>query len=510
MKKRLVNLALAAISGILAFMAFPPLGFSFMAWICLVPLLFLVKRTSVKGAFWYSYLSGAVFFGLLLHWLINVTVPGTVVLVLLLSITYGLFGSLAALVFKYSLELLILPFAWVVLEYIRSYLFTGFPWGLLAHSQYRNINIIQIADVMGSYGISFILALFNVAFFSYIVREKRRVSHLAAALALILVAVTYGICRLNNYAAWGSARMSVVQGNIPQRFKWDPQYAGQIIKEYETLTREAAREETDMIIWPETAYPYLVDSEDGAPEIKKLAAGAETPVLAGVVYKDRKDFFNSAVLFSEKGKFVRKYHKIHLVPLGEYVPMERYLPFLRKYIDKPIGDYVKGKEYTLFPLRSLSLFTAGEKAIKRSVNFYKFGVLICFEDIFPYITREFARRGADLVVNITNDAWFNAAAAEQHLQASVFRAVENRVPVVRAANTGVSCFVDSTGEVLSRVKLGGKDTFVGGVKTDSVRVSGVKSFYTRHGDVFAFFCGFMVTLVFFIEMFLTKKERNGK
>jgi len=507
-RKQIVDILLAVLAGVLCFLAFPPFGYDFLAWVCLVPLLFLIKRNNVKRAFWYSYFAGIVFFGCLIYWMVYVTVPGTIALVLIFALFYGLFGFIAGITFKYSMELLILPFVWVVLEYIRTYLpFNGFPWGLLAYTQYKNTTVIQIADIIGSYGISFILVAFNIAFFSYITRRKGRISHMIAAMAFILIMVAYGMYKLDNYVVWGTPRMSVIQGNIPQELKWDGKYADDVINEYESLTKEAAEDKTDMIIWPETAYPYLVDAKEEASEVKQLAAEIKIPVLAGMVYKEGQDYFNGAVLFSGDGMLIEKYYKLHLVPFGEYIPMQEYLSPLRRFINKPIGDYTKGESYTLFPLKSTSLYKKMPGTISHSVHFYKFGVLICFEDIFPHITREFAQKGANFMVNMTNDAWFgNTAAPEQHLQASVFRAVENRVPVVRAANTGVSCFVDSTGKILSRVERGDRDTFIKGFKTDNVRVTGIKSFYTRYGDVFAYFCGLMVALIFIVEMFMIKKE----
>jgi len=171
--------------------------------------------------------------------------------------------------------------------------------------------------------------------------------------------------------------------------------------------------------------------------------------------------------------------------------------------------------YTLFPLKSLSVFSSPQGGIVRSVNFFRFGVLICFEDIFPHLAREFVKDGANFLVNMTNDAWFgDTAAAEQHLQASVFRAIENRVPVIRAANTGVSCFIDPTGEVTGRVtgvsimRDETADTFVKGFKTERIRICAIRSFYTKNGDFFVFFCGFMILLVFVTEMFFKDKDER--
>ena len=191
MKDKRINILLSVLSGILAFLAFPPLKIGLAAWVCLVPLLVAVKRAGSTRAFSLGFIAGAVFFGTLLYWLVNVTVPGTVILVLVLALFLGLFAFVAGIVFKYSMDLLILPFVWVVLEYIRSHLFTGCPWGLLGYSQYTNINLIQVADLTGVYGVSFALAAFNVAAFAIISRSKRKIYYMMSALLFLIAVTTY-------------------------------------------------------------------------------------------------------------------------------------------------------------------------------------------------------------------------------------------------------------------------------------------------------------------------------
>ncbi|MFQ5952099.1 MAG: apolipoprotein N-acyltransferase [Candidatus Omnitrophota bacterium] len=505
-KENLLKPLLAVTSGVLGFLAFPPFNYSVLAWVFLVPLLFVIKRSDERMSFLWSYLSGVVFFGCLLYWLVNVSILGMVILVLALAFFFGFFGLVARIILKYAADIFILPFFWVALEYIRGHIFTGFPWGLLAYSQYQNINLIQIADFTGAYGVSFLIVMFNMAAFGYLVRVERKLGYMMMALFFILVSSMYGTYRLENYKIWGSPRMSVIQGNIPQQLKWDPAYAKDIINEYSVLTREASKDDPSMIIWPETAYPHLIYNEEtGAKEIRELAAETGVPILTGAVYDNGKGYFNDAILYSEKGEFTKRYDKLHLVPFGEYVPLGDKLSFVRKYIDKPIGDFKRGREYTLFPMKSFSSSNMADGAIKRRTNFYKFGVLVCFEDIFPELAREYVRRGANFLVVMTNDAWFGRTAApEQHLQASVFRAVENRAPVVRAANTGVSCFVDSDGRIRSRVMKGARDTFVEGYATDNVKVSATRTPYTIYGDTFVYFCGFMLIILIITEALLYK------
>ena len=510
MKIVLRNIFLALLSGILAFLAFPPFELTLLAWVSLVPLLLAIKTSSFRGTFWYSYLAGVVFFASLLYWLTNVTVPGMILLVAVLSIFYGIFGIIAGLVMRYGLDLFILPFTWVVCEYIRSNLFTGFPWGLLGYSQYRNINLIQIADITGAYGVSFLIVIFNVALFSLFIRSRKKIVYMMVALFLIIMSTSYGIYRLNNYRIWGSPRLSVVQGNIPQHEKWDAKFADDIVKKYERITKEAAKTKPSLIIWPETSYPYLVEGkENPAEEISALAARVEIPILAGFAYKEGNDYYNTAMLFDETGEVAGVYYKKHLVPFGEYVPFAKYLSFLRGYIDKPIGNFASGDSYTLFSLKAVTVTPTDSGTKLRQTDFYRFGTLICFEDIFAYIAEEFALSGASFVVNITNDAWFGeTAASRQHLQASVFRAVENKLPVVRAANTGISCFVNSTGKVTSYVEEGGKKTFVEGFATDRIDIHAGKSFYTLYGDVFVYFCTFMMAFLFITEKLFMIRSRK--
>ncbi|MFH1878590.1 MAG: apolipoprotein N-acyltransferase [Candidatus Omnitrophota bacterium] len=502
------DICLAGLSGLLGVLSFPPFDTGILGWFCLVPLFFAVRSCGAKKAFWYSYLSGLIFFGGVLSWLVNVTVPGTVILVLVLAVFYGIFGVITSYVFKYSMNIMVLPFAWVVIEYIRANIFTGFPWAILGYSQYKNINLIQIADITGAFGISFVVTSFNAAFFGLFRYPAKRISYLMLSLFLILASSSYGIYRLQNVKVWGSPEISVVQGNIPQQAKWDPAFSEAILKDYTGLTKKAAAGFPDLIVWPETAYPYLFEEEDNpAPEIGSLAAECGVPILTGLVSGQKGFFYNSAVLFGPGGRIAGKYDKTHLVPFGEYIPFSKHLDFLRGYIDKDIGSFGAGKKYKLFPIESARSSKQPDGSVTRITSFYKFGVLICFEDVFPYIARQFVHEGANFLVNITNDAWFGeTAAAKQHMQASVFRAAENKVPVVRAANTGISCFIDAYGRVISGVSEGGRETFVRGYAADKVDVIRSRTYYTMYGDNFVYFCGFMLFVILMYENFLSKKE----
>lgn len=501
------RMQLAVLAGILGILAFPPFGISFTAWIAMVPLLLAVKGLDLRRAFLLSYLAGIIFFSGILYWLLNVTVPGTIVLVLILALFYGTFGMLASVVFKYSMDLLMLPFIWVVLEYIRANLFTGFPWAVLGTSQYTNINIIQVADMTGAYGVSFLLIAFNAALYSVVTGSKRKISYLMISLIFILMATTYGKFRSEMPLRPADAKLSVIQGNIPQSFKWDTRRVNMINETYASLTRQAAKDRPDMILWPETSYPNAVSPNRAPREIDALAKETGIPILAGVVFSDEGKYYNGAAVFDGDKGILASYYKTHLVPFGEYIPFETLIAKFRDYIDKPIGNFGRGDKYTLMPLETKRTFIFDDNTISKRTNFYRIGVMICFEDVFPYVAREFVLRGASFLVNITNDAWFGrSAASEQHLQSSVFRAVENRVPVVRAANTGISCFIDPVGRTTSRLTSGGEDIFIEGYLTNDVSLYPTRSFYTIYGDVFVYFCAFMLVILFITEGMIKRKS----
>ena len=435
----------------------------------------------------FSYLTGVIFWLGIIYWLIHVTLAGMIVLVLYLAIYFGVFGLLFSLYTLYAIRytLLVIPALWVLLEYIRSHLFTGFPWALLGYSQYLNLPIIQIADITGAWGVSFLVMMINVTVYSIldsrfsILAQRKR--YLIPVLFLI-VTLLYGYYKLrfehraSSIEHRASLKISVVQGNIPQELKWDPGSREQILEKYLNLSLEAAKDRPDLIIWPEAAIPVVLEEEPLFLEkVKNFVKESKKPLLFGAVTTKDNFYYNSALLLSKESKLLNRYDKLHLVPFGEYIPLRKTLWFLETVV--PIGDFSPGKEYTVFQVPS------------------RFAVLICFEDLFPELSREFTKRGADLLVNITNDAWFKITSSPyQHLQASVFRAVENRLPLVRAANTGVSGFIKPTGEILSLLRdKTGRNIFISGYDTQEIIIPKKKlSFYTRYPDILVVLCALYV------------------
>ncbi|MBU0759454.1 MAG: apolipoprotein N-acyltransferase [Candidatus Omnitrophica bacterium] len=452
---------LAIFSAILLILAFPDFNLSYLAFVGFVPLFFAIQNKSPRKAFLISYISGFLFYLGVLYWLYHVTVIGLIILCLYLALYFGIFALFFNLYAKRCTlyAIFLIPLIWISLEWVKARLFTGFGWSLLGYSQYKNHLLIQVADFSGVYGVSFVIMTVNVAVYKFFRRSLRELVIAGLMLAMVF---GYGMMRVNETKEGQDIRVSVIQGNIPQEVKWDPAAADDIIKKYINLTRLVAFQNPDLIIWPETSFPgFFMEDKEETNRVLKMVKEIMIPTLIGANTTRGLDTYNSAVLVSPRGEVEAEYNKIHLVPFGEYVPFSDNLPILHRLVLGELGEFTPGKEYKAFSFQP--------SAFSRNI---KFGTLICFEDIFPSLAREFVRNGARFLVVITNDAWYGKSGAPyQHAACSVFRAIENRVPVVRCANTGYSCFIDSKGRIHDSVSEGNTHLFVTGYKTSRVSLN---------------------------------------
>jgi len=340
----------------------------------------------------------------------------------------------------------------------------------------------------------------NVAIADWLVDAQAHRPLLGVIVAALAVLGThaYGQRQLVRPSQGTPVRLAVVQGNIPQEEKWDEQFQQSILARYDRLTRRAAQWQPDVILWPETAVPAVLGTEGGTHQrLGEIARQAGRPLLVGSPMGRVRDggweLTNSAALISPDGVIAARYDKLHLVPFGEFVPFESVAPWLRDLLP-PIGDFIPGHDYTVFHVGS-GLRAQGSGSTRSPQPpapspQLAFSVLICFEDIFPNLARRFVRGGARLLATITNDAWFGpTAAAYQHAQASTLRAVELRVPMVRAANTGWSGCIDDRGRWLASVKdAAGQELFTEGVALCEVTPGNAVTLYRRWGDWFAWLC----------------------
>jgi apolipoprotein N-acyltransferase len=479
-------------AGLALWWAFPPVEWSWLAWVALVPLFWLVIQPGPRLLLYLSaWGGGLVFWVLSVQW-VRLTDPSAwlawLVMAFIFSLWWPAFLALARLaVFRLDLPLMMAaPILWVGLEYIRAHLVTGFPWYYLGHSQYRFLPLIQIADTTSALGISFLIAVVNAWIVDLLslplLRRSARGIRLATRQIVRLWIVTlliggtlaYGEYRISTAQFRDGPRLALLQTNFPQRYKMggDPLLLLQRIEHLVSLAI-SVKPRPDLIVWPETAYPYGYISIDSAlppAELKRqvgLLSGQPTaadwtdrkekiadylhgmtdtagrPMLVGSLYYDhRQDGFskyNSAILFEPMVRSIRAYHKIHLVPFGEFIPFLDALPWLTVFT-----PYRNGYVPTL---------NFGHNALPLSLGPYRIATAICFEDTVPHMIRRFFRettdgRQPDVLVNLSNDGWFHGSAElDMHLAVSVFRTIEHRVPLARAVNTGISALIDGNGEI---------------------------------------------------------------
>ncbi len=495
--KAIVNLKsqliLSLVSGLVLTLAFPKIDMGWVAWIAMVPFLLAIRKADTRTGCLLGFVFGMAHNLGLIYWTAHTmhtyghlpTVQAVGVLVLFaicLSGYQALFGATLSWLRPGPLLLTVLaPAAWVVLEILRARLFSGFPWALLGYTQYDHPWIIQMADLFGVYGISGLVMLANTLGALALLHWAERTwqdgvitrnlvvrGGICLAVALLCVNI-YGVMRMAavNRAVEQApkAKVVVVQGNIDQAQKWDARFQMLTTVKYRRMSLEAAKPGVDLVIWPETAAPFYF--EDDSLLSKMVIQGIQDAHAHFIIgspshEEDEKGriYHNSAYLVNPKGKTIGKYDKVHLVPFGEYVPFKRWLPFIDKMVAE-VGDFKPGR------MGDTLSWPRG-----------KVGMLICYEIIFPGLSRAMVQNGARLLVNITNDAWFGrTSAAYQHLSMAVLRTVENRRYLARAANTGISGFIDPNGHIVQATSLY-TDTAV----TEEVALLDLHTAYTRWGD----------------------------
>ena len=501
---------LSALSGLSLILIFPQFNLEFIAWFALIPLLFAIQNQSLITAALRSFFAGMVFYFFSLNWITNtlinfgnIPVSLSFLILALLAAYLSFYISLfSVLTIKWSRGkpiyfFLLAPLVWTSLEYIRSTHMTfGFSWLGLGYSQFQTLGVIQPAEITGVYGVSALIVLVNAALHFFLntwifnisaqSSWKRSCRVIGVTTLIIGVWIGWGNWALNltkfKIETSPKIRIALAQGNIKQHLKWNKLYQQPTMEIYKELTLQAAKQKPELIVWPEAATPFYYDIDPlGTKYVKDLATNSGLPILFGSPYKKKvagkELFYNRAFLISNQGETIDVYDKMHLVPFGEFVPFRQALFFIEKMVEI-IGDFGLGKRATVFTL-----------------NNYQLGVSICYEIIFPDLVRQPVKNGAEYLVNITNDAWFGKSAASyQHFSMAALRAVENRTPIVRAANTGVSGFVDATGQIRNTTDLFKRELIVNEITPNS----GQRTFYSKFGDIFSYLCLALTVIISFV------------
>ncbi len=501
---------LAALTGLLLVLAFPKANLFFLAWPALILFWQLqVSSPNLKYSIYLSLIAGGVFFFLSLFWLNHIAFVGWVA-VSLFELSFWILLGYLCFEFKKIPNILIRSFlfatTWCVIEWLRSEIpVVGLGWNLLSYSQSQFLSLVQFSDIVGSYGVSFIMAWITALFAEALMFEKekkyKKIFLLLFALLIFMGILWYGMMALEKKEAMmkqhehEGVRITVIQGNIPQSIKWETIARDEIFDIYIKLSQLAHYDMPQMIVWPEAAFPNYFNRDANSDLILDWAKELEVSFLIGAPYYESQEIgYNSAFFINHKGNVEGRYDKTRLVPFGEYVPFAPFLNALKPLARSlGISDFSAGKTYPVFDLTPVD----------------RFGVLICFEDTFSDLSRKFANQGATFLTVITNDAWFKlSGASQQHLQASIFRALETGLPIVRAANTGISGFINIKGELESVVEREGKRMEVSGYATHKILKSSNKTLFLRGGWLFPYVMALILALAAFTTLFIKRVEEE--
>lgn len=514
---------LAILSGILVGLCFPPferLHCSWIPWVALSPLCWalwiLPPPTSpglrARNSFLLGWICGGVSFLISLFWITTVTVLGWILLSLVVGIYHGLWGLYAGVILRpvgeglpdadgsgawigslRNLTVVLLAAAgWVALEWLRGTLFSGFGWNPLGVALCDDIPLIQIAAVTGTAGLTFLcvmgsaIAAITVERLRREIRSGRPRPHvdLFAVLFLVVLLFGYGVRKITVSRPGEPPpiplRVAGVQGNVPVYDYWDAKCEGRIMEGYLEQSRQALAGDPDLLVWPEAATPRpLLLDEILFNQVKDLASGTRSDFLIGSIHYEAepRGDYNSAILLSEHAGHAQIYNKVHLVPFGEYIPFRRSFPIFRWIVGNRVPyDFNPGK---------------GPALLELSVKPVKLGPLVCFEDTLGDLARRSAKLGAQLLMTLTNDGWFeHSVATRQHLANARLRTVENGLPMVRVADTGITCVIDRFGRIRKVLAAENGDTFIRGILQAEVQVPAAPepTFYALHGDLFAQTC----------------------
>jgi len=535
-KERSKDLLLGLLSGILLGLSYPPIPLPFLSFVSLIPFLFVLEKRdtllSINRVTYYTLF----FFNLItLYWVGSWTKEADTFLMIsgvALLFFNPLFYLIITTLYHFSKKsfgkktaLFLFPFYWVSFEFLYSLTDLRFPWLTLGNSLPYFKLFIQISDIVGVYGLSLIILFVNIFLYLSIKEfksnKKLNYKYLTATLILILLVLTYGFIRINNFQEPNKKiKVGLIQPNLNPWSKWQAGNIDSQLDIYIKLSEQAINKGAKLIVWPESALPIYLLSGNYDYEVTKIHQFVNSnnifliTGMPNVNYyfnkndapKDAKEnrsgisytSYNSILLFTPHSPKVEKYGKIKLVPFGEHVPFVEQLPFLGDFIKWEVGisSWNVGKDQIVFDLRD------ADNSIVKTAG------VICIESIYPEFVAGFVQKGADIITVVTNDSWYGYSSGPfQHKEISVLRAVENRKSVIRAANGGVSCIIDPLGNTIASTKLFTRDILVG-----DVIINEGQTFYTRFPLIFPLISSFIsiaTIMIFLFKKISTKTKEQS-
>ena len=553
-KFRFFKILIITIAAIIYACGFPPLNLSFTAWFAFVPLLVLIYRSQPIKAMLYGYLFGWIWGVISFYWLREIETPIPFVMASYVALYPALWSLIIPFLYKRFLNptpndylakrtrffwfkeiffMITIAAWWCILEWIRGCFLSGFAWNFTAVTQWKNIPIIQMAEYTGIYGISFLIIFVNISLFLSIgiirsaIKQGRycRPVPFFYALVLVIIFVIIGAKSLTVFNkkskkgdnATAQISIALIQANIPQCRFPKPGIAEFALKQHIDLSNLAVLLKPDIIAWPETAVPvsYISGDEFGYQyrfEVYQFISKYNIPLIFGTLdyeqnfnkYKNLDEIseYNSVFMIDTNGKILDKYRKHHLVPFGEYTPLGKYYPEIKQKLGMG-RDLTPGKKFTIFKL-------------KENI---RAGAQICYEDIFPYLSRKLSLKGANLLMVFSNDAWYpTSSEPEQHMANSIFRAIENRRPIVRVGNNSCSCLILENGVIADSVSVEPTENGIVLKPEQSARAfakfditvakNPTLTFYTKYGDIFILLCSIIFCIIISIAFWNWRSEQE--
>jgi len=494
--------AKAFFAGAILTLSFPPLPLGFMAYIGLIPFFYALSQTNGKHGFRLGYIAGLVYTGGMIFWIgLNsgtyrwAAILSAAMAVAFMALNFALFGWALGYLIKKEIpgKYWWAPVLWVSVEFLRSFGTLIMPWVNLSLSQTHYLPAIQMAGITGMYGVSFWVVILSVVIFQYLsAKDEGEPAWKWGIVAGIvyIIPLLYGTIVLQVLPGHDKdthlIKVAVIQPNVDPNQKWNRDFRQQNFNLLLSLTEQGLRQNPDIVVWPESATPsYLRFNRYGyLGVVRELVDSTGVPILTGTpdweppadntAASKRGNYYNGAILIEPRKPVTQLYRKIKLVPFAEYVPFERIFGFFNKF-DLGQGLFTPGEKYTVFH---------HENTTNTNMS-----VAICYDSSFPKLVRKFRVKGAEWLAIITNDAWFgNSSGPFQHAEWAKMRAVENRIPIARSANTGISMLIDGWGRVQEELPLNAQ-----GVLVDTLETDLAPTFYARFGNVF----GVIITLLGF-------------
>ena len=494
-------LIFSIISGILIGLSFPNFNLFFLAWAAFIPLIYCIYKNNLKYSVLYGFVTGIISSLIAFNWMFLFLLENTksffdsIIVSTIVWIILSLYFVVWSLVIKCcSLKIknnrfivaIFIAAVWTVLEYIRNYYFGSFPINLLGYSQFKFLSIIQISDIFGVYGISFVIILINSFLFYWIYNKEKR--YLIVSVIVILFLFIYGqisLKQFNNMTYDTEIKIGVTQPNIVQKKRWNKKYKRTIMTKIKNVIKYFEDKQTDILLYPETVLPGYLDEDKDIEELVNDMSSYSNISLIGGMSTEKYKVYNSILIVSNQGNIIDRYKKKHLIIFGEYIP---FYGFLEKFFSRFISNNNLTNEF------ELKIFEFDK---------YKLGINICSENYYPYLSRELVLKGATLLTTHSNDAWCDGLSYPyQHFILNIFRAIENRKYLIVASNTGISGVIAPTGKIVRQTKNQEQICF-----EENVYTNNYITVYDKIGDLFVRLCAVYVVFILLICGLLLIKRK---